>query len=102
MIHSVWFPFLTWNTVVVSDRFLIFRRTLTKRITQPIRRLLLENQRVNPSCSKRNMESVKLQFESIHIVDTHACSRARICSFVLADHRVHRRHPRHLKRTQPD
>lgn len=98
MIHSVWFPFLTWNTVVVIDRFLIFRRTLTRRITQPIRRLLPENQRVNPSCSKRNMESVKLQFGSIHIVDTHACSRARI----EADHRVHRRHPRHQKRTQPD
>ncbi len=44
------------------------------------------------------MESVKLQFESIHIVDIHACSRARI----EADHRVHRRHPRHQKRTQPD
>lgn len=98
MIHSVWFPFLIWNTVVVIDRFLIFRRTLTRRITQPIRRLLPENQRVNPSCSKRNMESVKLQFESIHIVDTHACSRARI----EGDHRVHRPHPRHQKRTQPD
>ncbi len=44
------------------------------------------------------MESVKLQFELIHIVDTHACSRAHI----EADHPVHRRHPRHQKRTQPD
>ena len=44
------------------------------------------------------MENVRLQFESIHIVDTHACSRAHI----EADHPVHRRHPRHQKRTQPD
>lgn len=44
------------------------------------------------------MESVKLQFESIHIVDTHACSHARI----EADHRVHQLHPHHQKRTQPD
>ena len=44
------------------------------------------------------MESVKLQFESIHIVDIHACSRARID----ADRRVHRCLPHHQKRTQPD